>query len=130
MVKRTAKFIHKLRVFFLFFISFCFLLLLGLNPVDLGKIIKGKAIQAVGISVGVPENQYNKLAIQLSEKEEKLNEREENLAALEANLLDTYNQRRQNKIMIFMAIGIFVLFVLVLTNFYLDYRRKIHRRLP
>lgn len=124
MIKRSAKVIHKLRVFFLFFISFGFLVLLGLNPLDVGKLVQGRITQAVGMTVGVPENKYNKVAAQLTEKESRLNEKEKELTVLEDKLLDSYRQNSQKKIMIFMALGIVALFVLVLVNFYLDYKRR------
>jgi hypothetical protein len=122
MIKRTVKYIHNLRILFLFFIPFCFFLVLGMNPVDLSRIITGKMGQAVGISVGVSENKYNKLAAQLEDKEDRLDAREGELALLEKKMSDSY--KGQETLILFLFAGIMILFMLVSVNYYLDYKRK------
>lgn len=122
MIKRTVKYIHNLRILFLFFIPFCFFLVLGLNPIDVSQIIKVKIGQAVGMSVGVPENSYNKVAAQLEEKEDKLKNKENELVALEERISNSY--KGQENLVLFLSIGILILFFLVLLNYYLDYKRR------
>lgn len=122
MIKRTVKYIHNLRILFLFFIPFCFFLVLGLNPIDVGQILKAKMGQAVGMSVGVPANSYNKIAVQLADKEEQLDQREAELAKIESTITGNYEQ--QGTLVVFLSIGIVVLFILVGLNYYMDYRRK------
>jgi len=122
MLKRTVKYIHNLRILFLFFIPFCFFLVLGLNPIDLGKILKTKMGQAVGMSVGVPENRYNKLAAQLEAKEDGLDERERDIKLLEERIVNSYGD--QERLVILLSIGIVILFILVFINYYLDYKKR------
>lgn len=106
----------------MFFIPFCFFLVLGLNPIDVGKLIKGKMGEAVGMSVGVPENEYNKIAAQLEAKEKSLLEKERELKNLELEITRSY--KGNEWVIIFLSIGIVVLFILVGLNYYLDYKRR------
>lgn len=122
MIKRTVKYVHNLRILSLFFIPFCFFLVLGINPIDLSKIIKGEIGQAVGMSVGVPENRYNKLAAQLENKENMLNEREGELALLEKKMSDSYGG--QETLVMLLFVGMVILFILVFINYYLDHKKR------
>ena len=122
MIKRTVKFIHNLRIYFFVLILISFFYYAGLNPVDISRFVGARIGSAVGMSVSVQENPFNKLALQLKEKEDKLNQREEDLAARES-VLNTPNTF-QAKLILFLAIGITVLFILVIVNFYLDYKRR------
>lgn len=122
MVRKSVKIIHEMRILFLFFIPFCFFLVLGLNPIDVGKIIKVKVGQAVGMSVGVPENKYNKVAAQLEAKEDRLNEREQDIRLLEERIVNSYGG--QERLVMFLSAGIVILFILVFVNYYLDYKKK------
>jgi hypothetical protein len=124
MINKTVKKIHRHRISFLVLISFLFLAYLGMNPIDISKYFGAKFGSSVGMSVGVPENPINKLAMQLKEKEEDLNERERALADKEAGLV---NPSRGDRMIIWiMGLGIITLFILILVNFYLDrrYRKK------
>jgi len=123
MLKSIIKIIHTLRVFFLAFILIYFLLILGINPVDVGKFIGAKFGSAVGMSISVPENPFNRLALQLKEKEERLVQKEQELNQKESEL-DSANNFSQNKLVFILMVGIIILFVLVLLNYYFDYRRK------
>ena len=88
------------------------------NPLDLGGYL-GARVGSVGNQVEVAENPYNTLARELKEKEEELDEREK-------VLLQTLEERdRENRWVSNLILGsITVLFVLLLFNFYLDYRTR------
>lgn len=123
MVKRTATLIHKLRVYFLLFIAVGFFYQIGLDPVDVGKFVGSNIGSAVGMNVSIPENPINKLALQLQEKEDALNAREQALSAREQELgIDQGSN--QNLLLMILGVGIVVLFILVIINYYLDYKRR------
>lgn len=126
MLKRTVTVIHNLRIFFLTLILVSFLALIGLNPINLAQLISTKIGLAVDMvnrtTAKVEPNPYNTVALQLKEKESTLGEKEKTLNQKEADLL-TINAQ-QNKIIIALAVGIFILFALIITNYYLDYRRR------
>ncbi len=121
-MKKIIKLIHAARVYFLIFITISFFYYLGLNPVDVGKFIGAKMGSAVGMSVSVPENPFNRLALQLKEKEERLNQKEMELSEREKALREA--NRGQERLVIGLTVGIVILFGLVLFNYYLDYRRR------
>lgn len=123
MLKKTIKFIHTLRIFLLVFIVIAFFTVLGINPVNVSKFVGSKIGRAVGMSVSIPENPFNKLALQLKEKEAELDARERNLAGKELALNST-SGKQSNFIILALSIGIGILFILVVFNYYLDYRRK------
>ena len=126
MIKRTVNAIHNLRIFFLTLILVSFLALAGLNPINLAQLIStkiGLAVDTINRTTAkVESNPYNTVALQLKEKASTLGEKEKTLDQKEAYLLN--NNARQNKIIIVLAIGIFILFALIITNYYLDYRRR------
>jgi hypothetical protein len=120
MIKRTVGAIHKLRVYLLLIITFSFLYLAGVNPVKVSFFIGAHISRAVGMDVSVPENPFNKLALQLKEKEQLLNLREADLNKREASTADNRND-------LYLAIlggGVILLFLLVMINYYLDYKRR------
>ena len=87
-----------------------------------------QAANAVGVSIGVAENQYNTVAQQLREKEEELNSREVGLRELEREIINQMSQSRRFERRAFLyvsIVGAIVISLLVL-NFYLDlrWRRK------
>lgn len=123
MLDKTIKIIHKLRVYFLLFISLMFMIQIGLNPIDTGIFMGAKFSKAIGMNVSVPENPFNKLALQLKEKEAGLNEREKSLDAKEKALLEE-KPPLKNWPLWGMGFGIVILFFLVLTNFYLDFYNR------
>jgi hypothetical protein len=118
-----VSFIHSLRIFFLSFIIIAFLFELGVSPVDTAYFFGAKVGQAIGMSVGVPENPFNKLALDLKEKEDRLAARENALDERERQLSDTY-LKRQERLLVGIAAGIVALLVLIIVNFYFDYRRR------
>ena len=95
---------------------------IGVKPVDIGKFIGAKFGRAVGMSISIPENPFNRLAMQLQEKEDRLTQREKELDEREKEL--GKKSFLSDNTGLLMAGGIILLFVLVLVNFYLDYRRK------
>ncbi len=97
---------------------------LGMNPIQFGEFIGSKMSSAITtMSVGVAENPYNKVALQLKLKQEQLELKEKELAIREAELRKK-TMPLNTKILLFVAGGILVLFVLILLNFYFDFKRK------
>lgn len=125
MIKKTIEHVHNLRIFFSALILVCFLSVIGLNPVDIGKYIGLKIVKAVDKSTAtasIEPNPYNTLAKQLRDKQLALNDREQVLTDKEAELLRI--NAGQNKIIFGLAAGIIILFILISMNYYLDYRRR------
>lgn len=121
MLHKTVSFVHKLRVYFLVIIIIGFFVVAGLNPVDIGVFLGAKVGSAIGMSTKIVENPFNKLALDLKSKEEKLNLKEKELDAREYNLSDA---PQSNQVLLRGLIaGIFALFALVLINFIFDYKR-------
>lgn len=123
MFKQIIRAVHYLRVYFLAFFLIALFYYIGQQPADFSRFVGANLSRAVGMSTSVPENQYNRLALQLSEKEKNLNVRESELEEREAQL-KTSGYPLQIKLMGVMAGGIFLLFILISLNFYFDYRRK------
>lgn len=125
MLKKSVKFIHNLRIFLFAFILVSFLYTVGVSPVDFTKYMGASFSSAVGMTsqANVPPNPFNSLALQLKEKEERLDIREAQLNERESEI-QSPNYVLQNKIIWGMMVGIIVLFVLILINFFLDLRRK------
>jgi len=92
-----------------------------------------QAANAVGVTIGVEENQYNRIAQQLREKEEELDSRETSLLELEQKIKDQISEDRRFERRAYLYIslvGAAVLSLLAL-NFYLDLkwrRRKVDDR--
>jgi len=125
MLKKIVRTIHDLKVFFLIFILFSFVYMIGINPFDLSRYLGAHFSSAVGIgsSASIPPNPVNTLALQLKEKENRLDARESQLEKRETDLKST-NSVLQNKVIWGMLVGIIILFVLILLNFILDWRRR------
>jgi hypothetical protein len=127
MFHKIFRFIHDLKVFFLAIIFLSFLNILGANPLDIGKFFGAQFGQAVGMSVAVPDNPFNKLAAQLKEKENDLNTRERALLLRERDL--SIVDKTQNRIIYVIGAGVLILLFLIVTNFFLDYRRRRNGRI-
>ncbi|MCK4539735.1 hypothetical protein KAU09_01110 [Candidatus Parcubacteria bacterium] len=124
MFHKTVSFIHKLRVYFLAIIIIGFFVVAGLNPIDVGVFLGAKIGSAVGMSTSVAENPFSRLAFQLSEKEDRLNQKEKELNEREKSL-DKHNKTEDQTLLFWlMAGGIMVLFILIILNYYLDWKRK------
>ena len=78
-------------------------------------IFNNLAFAAELTHVEVPQNPYNSLAEQLASKQNSLNSREAALNALQDRLDQGYKQ-------VFLVLAI--LFLLIVSNFVLDYRRR------
>lgn len=127
MLKRSISIIHKLRLYFLIAIIVGFFAAAGINPVDVGIFYGSKAGQAVGMSTSVAENPLNKLALDLKNKEDNLNQKELALNAKEASLKN-FSGLNQAILLWAIILGIIILFVLIIINFILDYRRRKHEK--
>jgi len=127
-INKIIKIIHTLRVFFFFLIFFVFLLYLGLSPIGIGRYIGaqfGAAINGEGaanVSVSIPVNPFNALALQLKEKQSLLDDREKGIDQRESDLLRASSL--QSKLMWILTIGIIILFILIIINYYMDYKRR------
>jgi len=122
MFHKIFRFIHDLKVFFLAIIFLSFFNILGANPLDIGRFFGAQFSQAVGMSVSIPENPFSKLASQLKEKENSLNEREQALISRERSLSST--DKIQNRIIYATGIGLVILLILIVVNFFLDHKRR------
>jgi hypothetical protein len=128
MFNKIIKLIHALRVFFFFFIFFTFLFYLGLSPIGIGRYIGaqfGAAItgeSATNISVSIPPNPFNMLALQLKDKEDKLNDRQKGIDQRESDLIRAASL--QSKLIWILLIGIIILFILIVINYIMDYKRR------
>jgi hypothetical protein len=72
--------------------------------------------------VSIPENPFNKAAVQLRDKEKKLALKERELIERELSL---NNMGGSSDLLIyFMGGGIVLLFILILLNYYLDFTRR------
>ncbi len=89
---------------------------------EIGRFLLAQ-VGSVGLSVGVLPNPYNTLAEQLQAKEQVLNTKE---AALNNETVALQAQQRENdiKVLRYSLLGGAFLFLLVLLNFYLDFRAR------
>ena len=96
------------------------------SPIVIGKYFIAQVGSAVGVTVGVAPNPFNTLAQQLKEKELALADREKELQQEEAAFGKKIDKKlaTQNKIFLYLLIVGGILALLVLLNFYLDYRRR------
>lgn len=78
---------------------------------------------AVGASAGVLPNEYNTLAQALLKKEAEVNQKEAALSLREAAVLRQGREKETKLIFVVLSVGALLL-VLILLNFYLDWRRK------
>ena len=87
------------------------------------KLLKNSLLGQVGVMVGVEPNPYNSIAQQLEEKEKELTQYEEELKNREETInTETVSINQQTLYLIIGVAGI--LFVLLGTNFYLDWKRR------
>lgn len=83
---------------------------------------------AVGVSTGVEENQYNTVAKQLEERAEELDSREMALRDLEQQVVEQVSEERRSERRIFLYVSVVgvIILSLLLANFYFDikWRKK------
>lgn len=89
----------------------------GATPPEIMKYLLAQAGSGVGMSVSVAENPFNTLAQQLKEKETQLEEKEESLKTVLQQ-----SERDSRIIMGLITVLISILFILILLNFYFDYK--------
>ena len=77
---------------------------------------------AVGIVVGVPENPYSKLAQELDVYESEVKDREVILLQRELEVVQKENKTEKSNNLLLISVGL-LLSVLILVNFYLDWKR-------
>ncbi|MBD3247812.1 hypothetical protein GF382_00805 [Candidatus Falkowbacteria bacterium] len=109
-------------ILFLMFLSFH-----NIDPTDLETFVGAKIGQTIGVtmnSAAVKENPINKLALELSKKEKEL-DRYEYILEEKERQIESNSSLIDNRILLIFSFVLSALFVLVLTNFYLDSR---HRR--
>ena len=90
-----------------------------------------KMLADVGITVGVAPNPYNTLAAQLDQQQTQLNQQAADLAAREAAFASsTAEAAPSSPVLWYLMVAIAVLAILVLLNFYFDWRRRRESPLP
>ncbi len=94
------------------------------SPVEIFSYFRAQIGTTVGMSVGVAENPFNTLAKQLKEKELRLKEKEELLNAKEIELEEKKFSRAGEVILAIILAIIIIQFILILLNFYLDYKNR------
>jgi len=94
----------------------------NVNPIAVSKYM----IAQVGFTVSVPSNPFNTLAQQLGEKESDLIEKEKRLEQKETVLQEQAERESldQKKTFLYLLLGGGLLLILIVLNFYFDYRRK------
>lgn len=103
-------------------LAFTFVFTYHLHGVHPGEVFRHLAAEmggATGAQVLVEENPYNQVAQQLAEKEEELEEREEELGVL----LDERETESNSTLNLILGLVI-VLFILLVSNFYLDFKAR------
>lgn len=121
MIKETFRMMHNLKVAFFLMIVIYFFAMIGVNPLDVGSFFGAKFGSAIGMSTSVAENPFNKLAVQLEQKEKALDIREQRVEKMERELTSGFGY---GGIIYLLAAGVAILFFLLLINFYLDYKRR------
>jgi hypothetical protein len=121
------KFLFNLTIILFFF--FLFLLgyskiVLKIAPTDLVFYSLASLGSSVGVSVSVPPNPYNTLVVQLQEWQNKLTEKEKilNQKELELRQKSVIEGEIISKLILALLI---IIFLLVLINFYLDFKFRV-----
>jgi len=126
-LKMKPKFLFNLTIFLFFF--FLFLLgyskiILRIAPTDLVSYSLASLGSAVGVSVSVPPNPYNTIAVQLQDWQNKLIEKEKTLNQKELELRQ--KSVIQGEIISKLIVALLgIIFLLVLINFYLDFKFRV-----
>lgn len=126
-LKMKPKFLFNLTIFLFFF--FLFLLaysktVLKIAPTDLVFYSLASLGSSVGVSVSVSPNPYNTLAVQLQDWQNKLIEKEKTLNQKELELRQ--KSTIQGEIISKLIVALLgIIFLLVLINFYLDFKFRI-----
>lgn len=94
----------------------------GLVPAGAEKFMA--QVGAVGVNLGVLPNSYNTIAQQLEQKERQLNEREQVLQQREQEAGNARLWGGRDPLFYGLAGFAVLMFLLIITNFYLDHRRE------
>lgn len=116
--------LHNIKIFFVSLVMISGLIALGSNPLKIVDFIGSRISLAseseIGGSASVQSNPYNSLALDLKKKELNLEDRE--------YLLDKREQEAgsagQQKTVMMLSFAVAALFMLIMTNYYLDYHRR------
>ena len=93
------------------------------NPLDITGYLVAQVGSSMGVSMSVSENPFNTLAQQLEEKEAQLQEKEKALEQREASP-GSRDFSEEGRIILWLISGLLIiLFILILLNFYFDYKR-------
>ena len=116
----TVSLLESLIIVLVFFwVSF------GISPGSIVKYFVAQVGSEIGVSVSVPPNPFNQLAQQLEEKEISLLEKEKELDQKEAELSEKNISERENRFLfLILGGGILLVLILIILNFYFDYRKK------
>ena len=98
------------------------------NPFDITGYLVAQVGSSMGVSMSVSENPFNTLAQQLEEKEAQLQEKEKALEQKETGLGGQIFPSFDKIILGLIAGLLIILFVLILLNFYFDYRHRKFQR--
>lgn len=98
----------------------------NVNPIAISKYLVAQVGSGIGTTASIPPNPFNTLAQQLEEKEETLLKKEGELQQKESVFQERVDkeQNSQSRTLTYLLAGGGVLLILVLLNFYLDFRRK------
>ncbi len=116
---KTGKRTHILSALFL--MIFCATAVYAVSSGITG-VWKEYLLGQVGVSVRVEENRYNVLAEALQKKEEELEEREKGIVQIEQKLLEE-PAKKDAGFLVLAGVTSF-LGVLLIVNFYFDWKRK------
>lgn len=101
------------------FIALSFYGNLSLGPKEFARELGA----AVGASAGVLPNEYNTLAQSLLQKETEVNQKAAALAVREAAVMQQGSEKDTKLVFVVLSVGVLLL-ILILLNFYLDWRRR------
>lgn len=116
---KNNKFLFSILCAVAFFLALS--VIFKVEPLAAGHYLTAQISTAMGIgaSASVPSNPFNSLVQQFQEREQMLSEKEKELQQKDAALQEQANERQNNQNWL-----LIVLLILVLLNFYLDYRSR------
>lgn len=120
-VLRILIFVNLLALIFILSLSWASF---KVNPAEIMKYFGAQVGSSIGVvSVSVSENPFNTLAQQLEEKEAQLQEKEKTLEQRETGL-EKKGFSEEGRIILGLTSGLLItLLILILLNFYFDYKR-------
>lgn len=122
MFKKPIKIWQATLLILITVICTSFFYFLVAHPISLYNYLTSGKGDAADLSTTVAKNPINSLAAQLQDWEDDLNEREKNLDKLESQIVQ--KSKIERILIIVIAIFLPILFVLIILNFYFDYKRR------